>query len=453
MTEKSIRPFLGICQLSLGICHLTLASRTGFNTDTIRIASGSRGSELARRFDGLSTEQNASMTPALTQALIGAVAPLHEAPQDPAAWSAAITALTRAIPCEHGALIERIGPAAGAGFGLVAGTNLRFLGEYQREYHRIDPFASEAVVARLHDLGRAALSGEVFADAELQSSDFYNQFLSRYGDLFHGVGGSFPIGEHTRAHIWLLRPHGQAFNEIERRRMDVFFAHARAALRQRRWLVQMERERDAALAWMDCWSDATFVLDANGCVVITNLMAERMLRAGNVLALSNGRLRPARHGDQDWLGPALTQLVIASRNHGGEATRCLAVPGRTSPSPLHAILTMLPETPGRQSDGVPRIALILRDLRSALPHFEPDQLKDLFGFTVAEARVANALLSGQSIESISKAGQVRRDTIRGHVKRMLFKTGTKRQGDLQKMLVKALPNLRSLQTGTPVEEE
>jgi DNA-binding CsgD family transcriptional regulator len=87
---------------------------------------------------------------------------------------------------------------------------------------------------------------------------------------------------------------------------------------------------------------------------------------------------------------------------------------------------------------------VLRDLREALPQFAPQQLKDLFGFTAAESRVANALLAGQSVEDISVAASVRRDTVRAHVKRMLAKTGSRRQSDLQKLLVKALPNLRSL---------
>jgi DNA-binding CsgD family transcriptional regulator len=74
-------------------------------------------------------------------------------------------------------------------------------------------------------------------------------------------------------------------------------------------------------------------------------------------------------------------------------------------------------------------------------------LRDLFGFTAAEARVANALLVGQTVEDISRETDVRCDTVRSHVKRMLAKTGTRRQGDLQKLLVKALPNVRGLQAG------
>ena len=42
------------------------------------------------------------------------------------------------------------GPIAGACLGLVVGTDTRFVGEYQREYHRIDPFASDTAMSRLH---------------------------------------------------------------------------------------------------------------------------------------------------------------------------------------------------------------------------------------------------------------------------------------------------------------
>jgi DNA-binding CsgD family transcriptional regulator len=212
----------------------------------------------------------------------------------------------------------------------------------------------------------------------------------------------------------------------------------------------MARERDAALAWLDCWSDATFVLDAQGGLVIANVVAERLLRSGELLSLRAGRLRPARTQETDWLTPLLVELVIESRARGSEAMRCVALPRRSGQPALHAVLTTLPASPGRIAEGPPNIALVLRDLRQPVPQFEGNQLRDLFGFTAAESRVANALLGGQSVEEIASATQVRHDTVRAHVKRMLAKTGSRRQGDLQKLLVKALPNLRSLQEPRPV---
>jgi DNA-binding CsgD family transcriptional regulator len=375
-----------------------------------------------------------------TETLLGAVAPLHEAPQDTEAWQRALNALARTIPCGHATLVERVGSAASADLGLVAGTDARFLDEYQREFHRLDPFARADVVSQLNDLGRVTHSRDVLGEGDLQRSAFYQQFLSRHGDLFHGLGGAFSLCDSSHAQLWLLRPRGQRFDDDERRRLDVFFAHARAAMRQRRWLLRIKRERDAALAWMDCWGDATFVLDAEGGLLIANVTGERVLRAGQLLALQDRQLRSGKLATRDWLAHELAELVKERRVRGVDATRCVALKNEEG-LPLYAVLTVLQSA---QAATPMRIGLILRDPRQARPQPDARQLHDLFGFTTAEARVANALLAGQSVETIAREAEVRRDTVRAHVKRMLAKTGTHRQSDLLKLLVKTLPNLRSL---------
>lgn len=383
------------------------------------------------------------MMSARTEALLGAVAPLHDAPQDAAVWQRALGLLAATIPCGQVALVERTGAATNGELGFVAGTDARFLDEYRREFHRVDPFAREEVVAQLHDLGRVAHSSEVVRDVELQHSPFYQQFLSRHGDLFHGLGGSFALCERSHAQLWLMRPRGQGFDEDERRRLDVFFAHARSALRQRRWQARIKRERDAALAWMDGWADASFVLDANGGLVVANLVGERVLRAGNWLRLQDARVCAARGEAGDWVRTTLASMLRAPREGHADSARCVALKGEGGAA-LYAVFTRLPPAQASSTDDSPRFGLILRDPRQARPQPDARQLHDLFGLTAAESRIANALLAGQTVETIARDASVRRDTVRAHVKRMLSKTGTRRQSDLLKLLVKTLPNLRSL---------
>lgn len=382
-----------------------------------------------------------------TEALLGAVAPLHEAPQDAEAWQRALGELARTIPCGNASLVERVGPAANPDLGLVAGTDARFLDEYRREFHRLDPFARADVVSVLHDLGRVTHSHEVLHDRELQRSAYYQQFLSRHGDLFHGLGGAFALGESNHAQLWLLRPRGQGFAEDERSRLDVFFAHARAAMRQRCWLLRIKRERDAALAWMDCWGDATFVLEPDARLVIANVMGERLLRAGLWLDQVDGCLTHGKHSTRDWLLPLLEELAAERHRNGQDGTRCLTLHGPNGAA-TYAVLIVLPGVQGAPGEVPLRFGLVLRDPRQIRPQPDARQLHDLFGFTAAETRVANALLAGQSVDTIARSTEVRPDTVRAHVKRMLAKTGTRRQGDLIALLVKTLPNLRGL-VGNP----
>ena len=74
---------------------------------------------------------------------------------------------------------------------------------------------------------------------------------------------------------------------------------------------------------------------------------------------------------------------------------------------------------------------------------------ELFGLTTSEARVLNALLVGISVEQMAAAWGIRSDTVRGHLKRMLSKTGCSRQQDLVQLATKALPHLALINDPAP----
>ena len=61
------------------------------------------------------------------------------------------------------------------------------------------------------------------------------------------------------------------------------------------------------------------------------------------------------------------------------------------------------------------------------------------GFTPAEARLADALAGGASVrEAATKLG-VTYETARTHLKRLLSKTGARRQAELVRILLTSLP--------------
>ncbi|MBB5207402.1 helix-turn-helix transcriptional regulator [Chiayiivirga flava] len=371
--------------------------------------------------------------------LLGSLAPLHEAPDDASAWQTALHGLARAVPCDQGALVERLGGAANAGFGLTVGIDPEFVREYAQEFHRCDPFAGDDAIRAQIRSGRSMLSHEVLAGRALTDTEYYVRFLRRYGVLLHGLGGAFSVSGGGHAHVWLLREHGREFDADERRCVDVFMSHARAALRLRRRLARVERERDNALALIDAGCDPMLVLDDRGRVLLANPPAEALLRDGEVLSLRGEVVRAGRLLETDWMAPALREALVASRRRGGTDAVCIAVPGQPAPPAVYMVLAPLSVQPGQV-----RVALIVRDLRRMSPRFDAGQLQRLFGFTRTEARVANALLTGSGCEDIAVAWNVRSDTVRAHVKRMLAKTGTRNQGDLQKFLLRLLPNLQAL---------
>jgi len=67
----------------------------------------------------------------------------------------------------------------------------------------------------------------------------------------------------------------------------------------------------------------------------------------------------------------------------------------------------------------------------------PLRLTALFGLSPAEAGVAERILNGQSLEQARDALHIGIEPARTHLKRVMSKTGTRRQGELVRLLLKA----------------
>ncbi len=69
-------------------------------------------------------------------------------------------------------------------------------------------------------------------------------------------------------------------------------------------------------------------------------------------------------------------------------------------------------------------------------------LMKAFGLTAAEARVLAALASGRSIADIAGAFGISARTVKAHLQKLFDKTGTRRQADLLRSVMDAIPALR-----------
>jgi len=65
------------------------------------------------------------------------------------------------------------------------------------------------------------------------------------------------------------------------------------------------------------------------------------------------------------------------------------------------------------------------------------RLRELFGLTAAETKVALGLLTGSGPREIAEEIGVSFNTVRTHLARVLAKTGTRRQGELIRVLMRA----------------
>lgn len=373
--------------------------------------------------------------------LLRLLLPLHESPHSADAWNISLSGLSRLLRCEQVGMVEREGPLVAASIAFGAGSDERFTDEYMEHFVHLDPFAADERQAQQMRSRRALYTSELLPPDKLRATPFYNEYWKRWrieGGFFAGIR----VTGRRQANFVALHGPERELDRDDRILFDVFVSHARAALRQRHALGL----RDAALRGLldstDCLADAVFVIDGAGALVQTNAAADELIECGEVVRLRGGNLRLGRSNDFDPLCALVAEMIAPGADARGEgAVRCLAI--REGTDDGDELLATAVRTVTAPSRGMPSVILFLRRPGHGRPVFQQQHLRDLFNFTPAEARIANALLAGDRVEQIARQVGVRDDTIRGHIKRMLVKTGTRKQADLVGRLAGAVPSLRA----------
>ena len=116
----------------------------------------------------------------------------------------------------------------------------------------------------------------------------------------------------------------------------------------------------------------------------------------------------------------------------------------------------------RRSSGRRPLTLMVRALKARLPYSDPVapsvlvfiwdpelpvhdtevSLRELFRFTSCEARVANLLMEGMTVDDCCSRLDIRPSTVRMHLANLFAKTGVQRQGQLVSLLWKSVGMVR-----------
>ncbi len=177
------------------------------------------------------------------------------------------------------------------------------------------------------------------------------------------------------------------------------------------------------------------LVERGGRIAFANPVAEGLLAASGAVASSGGILT-AVHPDA---GRQLHQLVEAATSPNREARRGGSM---AAPSPLHRLplsLTVAPLHSERASvfSARPCALVCVTDLEAGIAPPE-HKLRNVFGLTAAEARVALALFEGQTPREAAEMLNVSFNTVRTQLARIFDKTGVSRQADLVRLMMRTV---------------
>jgi DNA-binding CsgD family transcriptional regulator/PAS domain-containing protein len=360
---------------------------------------------------------------------------IYDAVEDQARWPAFLGALCDALQSSHGFLVLHV-PGKGLDHQLVSeamqvGCTYGWTDEqiqlYLQRYAILDPWAANMDA---HEEGTVYRGSDICADDKFYSSVVYREFYGPNG-CHHGCGTFIKRTSSGMSFLTMIRSAASgAYTDPELSVLRRLLPHLQRAARLFGELVFLRSQLEAVRGVMDLSPQGFLQVDPSGKVIFANQAACR----DETLALASGRVQiNARNGDRAFqdairgvLGdrPRLRRLDV---ERAGDGKRCRILLIR-DPKPVSAT---------HRADA-PTVSVLVIDESSAQKP-DPSVLAELFSLTLAEARVAASLVSGLSVQEIAAELRITRETVRTHLRRILSKTNTRRQGELISLVHRSVP--------------
>ncbi|WP_225771055.1 helix-turn-helix transcriptional regulator [Inquilinus sp. Marseille-Q2685] len=214
--------------------------------------------------------------------------------------------------------------------------------------------------------------------------------------------------------------------------LQLLLPHLRQMARLQRRIRGLSRERDDAFHSFEAIQHGIVQLDSTGRMIFANAVAQALLRRSDGLSIRpGGRLQAATAADhaalQALIGHAIGQAAGGSLSIGRPSgRRALAV----------HVLPVGPATAAGAGQSRTTALVVIADPDSE-PETSQTMLRQLFGFTNAEAAVALRILPGRGLQEVADDLKVSLATVRSHQQRVFEKTGTRRQAELVRLLLQA----------------
>jgi DNA-binding CsgD family transcriptional regulator len=192
-------------------------------------------------------------------------------------------------------------------------------------------------------------------------------------------------------------------------------------------------------ATLDQLAAGVFLVAASGRVVFANRAGEALSTDASQVTLAGQRLQPSSPLAAEALAAAIAQC-----NDRGAEARSVALPALLPGEP-GLIATVLPLRQERAREAVQPLAAVAAVFIRApgSPQALPETaLRQLYGLTAAELRVAVALSKGQNLQDVADTLGITRATAKAHLAQIFQKTGTDRQSTLVALLARAGAVLR-----------
>jgi DNA-binding CsgD family transcriptional regulator len=287
----------------------------------------------------------------------------------------------------------------------------------------------------------AVLTGEdVCPNSELEGSEYYNDYLKGLG-FYHALASVPAADTHTTLIVTTFRSrHRGSFAADDLRLQRTLTPHLQRAAQVHNRLASAASRTCTFQEVLEHLSVGVALLDTRRRPLFANQAAKEIVAARDGFDLSPDGPTCSSPTDAVELRRVLQSALsacISTRSSGGGALRLQRPSGRR---PYEVLVSPLSGT-SSSAPGTPALILFIADPSAESPA-DQTLLRQLHDLTASEARMAAALLQGQSLGEAADRLDVTRHTARWTVKQLLEKTETRSQGQLIATMLKGLARIR-----------
>lgn len=194
---------------------------------------------------------------------------------------------------------------------------------------------------------------------------------------------------------------------------------------------------------LDLLNIGLVVTTANGTLLMANRAAEQILLSRDGLELSDAGVFGAMKGCSNTLSQTLQRVAQSARGTSLErAEDAVVAVHRPSGKRAYTLLVRFAVGSTGPAGGPATVLVFVLDPELPVETAETE-LRQLYGITSMEARLANLLMEGRTLDECCDLLKIRRSTGRTHLQHLFEKVGVQRQTELVSVLLKSIGLLRT----------
>lgn len=354
-----------------------------------------------------------------------AVEAIHGAAAAPQRWPQALAAVMTLLEVKKGALIDVKAEPLALESICAIGHDDATQKAYADHYFAIDPTREAGLAMAPLDVFQCY---EVFDERARARHEYFD--FARRADIGDVVGLGTPVVA-GRRHILSVQRNADApaFDDETKGLLRLIGPHLHRAREVQARLRTAELAQVELEAGLDAVTAPAFIINAKGWIQHLNAAASQFVRENPGGVRLSGALAFVDPGVESLYARALKQAA----REGGQCQIIRLDLGQRDKTEL--VIAPLQPRPG--VTWTEPLVLVVVAQASMDAEGIAWRLRELYGLSATEARVAAAIATGHTVEQIAGANGVKEVTLRTQLRAIFQKTGASRQVDLVRLALAA----------------